>query len=147
MIERVITSLNTVASAILLDTPDNPLCLSITSLFPTISFTDTVGEWCVNYLEDGPNNAELVPLTPPERKAHFINFMRNKYGGLITNVINELIIRDADLFETAGVFVNMAMGIRKYKKSKKRNQHKKSKKRNQHKKSKKRNQHKKSKRR
>jgi hypothetical protein len=79
--------------------------------------------------------------------------MRNKYGGLITNVINELIIRDADLFETAGVFVNMAMGIRKYKKinqpkkSKKRNQHKKSKKRNQPKKSKKRNQHKKSKRR
>jgi hypothetical protein len=60
MIERVITSLNTVASAILLDTPDNPLCLSITSLFPTISFTDTVREWCVNYLEDGPNNAELV---------------------------------------------------------------------------------------
>jgi len=116
MLERVIITLNTLAGAILIESPENQLCRDIYSLFPNINYTETVQEWCEKYLEDGPNNDVLKALTPLERREHFINFMKQKYGRYITESIKQLINRDAVLFVEMGVFERMAMGVRHTKK-------------------------------
>ena len=69
-----------------------------------------VQEWSQKYLEDGESNSELTDLTPVQRKAHFINFVKGKYGQLITGGITDQINREAENYETAGVFERMSFG-------------------------------------
>ena len=60
--------------------------------------------------------------------------MKQKYGGYITEPINQLIARDASAFVEMGVFERMAMGIRKYRKQSKKKRKQSKKKRRQSKK-------------
>lgn len=127
MIERIITTLNEVASNFLLDFPDIKLYRDLRQLFPTIVFNDVVQEWAGKYLEGGDNESELTAMNPLQRKQHFIEYMKNKYGGLLTQAIDLQINAEANQYFSTGVFDRMAFGIRskKYRKN-----HKKTKKRN-----------------
>lgn len=119
LIERIVTTLNIVASNFLLDFPDNHLYREVQQLFPTIVFNDVVQEWAGRYLEGGEFENELTGLTVLQRKQHFIDYMRDKYGGLLTESIENQIMREADEYFAAGVFERMAFGLkrRKFKKS------------------------------
>ena len=115
LIERVITTLNTVASNFLLDFPDNHLYREVQQLFPTIVFNDVVQEWAGRYLEGGELENELTGLTVLQRKQHFIDYMIQKYGGLLTESIENQITNEANNYFEAGVFERMAFGLRRRK--------------------------------
>jgi len=110
MVERIVTSLKDAAEARLTAFPENQLYNDIFGLFPNINFVEAVQEWSQKYLEDGESEDELINLSPQQRKQHFINFMKQKYGRLITNSINEKINREAEEYERMGVFERRSLG-------------------------------------
>ena len=110
MVERIITSLNDVANQMLTEFPENQTYNDIKRLFPNIVFNEVVQEWAQKYLEDGEDEAELIDLTEAQRKQHFINFITEKYGALITASILDQINREAQNYETAGVFERRSFG-------------------------------------
>jgi len=120
MVERIITVLNEVSKQMLTEFPENPTYNDIKRLFPNIVFNEVVQEWAQKYLQDGENEEELASLTIGQRKRHFINFMRVKYGGLLTESILQQINNEATRYENEGIFERMSFGGRKNKKTRKR---------------------------
>jgi hypothetical protein len=110
MVERIVTSLNEVAKQLLTAFPENQTYNEIKGLFPNIDFRAAVQEWAQKYLEDGESEDELINLDPEQRKQHFIDFMKQKYGRLITNSIVDQINREAGKYEEAKVFENRYFG-------------------------------------
>jgi hypothetical protein len=110
MVERIVTSLNDVAKQLLTAFPENQTYNEIKGLFPNIDFRAAVQEWAQKYLEDGESEDELINLSPEQRKQHFIDFMKQKYGGLITNSINDQINKEAKEYERMGVFERRSFG-------------------------------------
>jgi len=110
MVERIITSLNEVAKQLLTAFPENQTYNEIKGLFPNIDFNAAVQEWAQKYLEDGESEDELINLSLQQRKQHFIDFMEQKYGGLISNSIVDQINREAQNYEEAGVFERRSFG-------------------------------------
>jgi uncharacterized protein YjbI with pentapeptide repeats len=110
MVERIVTSLKDAAEARLTAFPENQLYNDIFGLFPNINFVEAVQEWSQKYLEDGESEDELINLSPQQRKQHFIDFMKQKYGGLITNSINDQINKEAKEYERMGVFERRSFG-------------------------------------
>lgn len=119
MVERIITVLNEVSKQMLTEFPENQTYNNIKQLFPNIVFNELVQEWSQKYLQDGENEEELARLTVGQRKRHFINFMRAKYGGLITESILQQINNEATRYENEGIFERMSFGGRRNKKNKK----------------------------
>ena len=120
--ERMITTLNSVTIALMTEPQfkDNQTYKDIKNLFNNIDFNETVQEWARLYLEGGENEAELTPLTPAQRKEHFKNFMRRKYGTLLSQGIEQQINNEANEYETSGVFDRMSFGGKRTKKTKRR---------------------------
>jgi uncharacterized protein YjbI with pentapeptide repeats len=110
MVERIVTNLNEVANQLLTAFPENQTYNEIKGLFPNIDFRAAVQEWAQKYLEDGESEDELINLSPEQRKQHFIDFMKQKYGGLITNSINDQINKEAKEYERMGVFERRSFG-------------------------------------
>lgn len=97
MFERIFLVLNETAKILLTYYPDNAIYNDITRLFPNINFNDAVQEWSQTFLESDNLNAR-------EKKQHFIQFMKEKYGPLLTAGISRQIDREADAYEASGVF-------------------------------------------
>lgn len=118
--ERLITTLNSVAIALTTDPQfeNNQNYKDIKKLFKNIDFNETVQEWASMYLQDGEKEDDLKTLTVPEKKEHFINFMRHRYGSLLTQGIEKQIINEANEYETNQVFERMAFGRKGNRKTK-----------------------------
>lgn len=110
LIQRIVTTLNVVATNFLLDS-ENVVYREVQQLF--IVFNDIVQEWAEKYLEGGEHVNELIRLTELQKKQHFINYMRQKYGELLTESIEAQIQSEANNYFEVGVFERMAFGLRR----------------------------------
>ena len=116
MFERIVTILGTVAITLTKDesmNQENETYKTLKKLFREINFPELVQEWSSLYLEDGEKEQELKSLSIEERKAHFINFMKTKYGALITPIIRDKILEEAEQYQQMGVFERMSIGGRR----------------------------------
>jgi uncharacterized protein YjbI with pentapeptide repeats len=114
MFERIVTTLGEVAKTLTKDkNQENETYKTLKYLFPQINFVELVQEWAATYLEGGEKEEELRSLTEERKKAHFINFMETKYGGLLNETIRRKILEEAKKYQDIGVFERMAFGRRK----------------------------------
>ena len=114
--ERIVITLGAVAITLTKDesmNQENETYKTLKKLFREINFAELVQEWSATYLEDGEKEEELKSLSTDERKAHFINFMRTKYGILITPIITAKILEEAEQYQQMGVFERMSIGGRR----------------------------------
>jgi len=112
LFERIVTIVYEVAKNILRDFPQNKICQDIVTAFFSIDFNEAVQEWASKYLPDDPTKSELYALTVNERKEHFINFMREKYGPDALDI--EAKIQD-EAARYDYVFENLAFGFKRKK--------------------------------
>ncbi len=111
MVERILLIVDKTAEIMLLHVaPEIKTYIELRALFPNINFTEVVQEWATKYLEDGENADELKNLSIAGRKAHFINFMRQRYGNLLTLTIDYKINEEANTYLGSGVFERLAFG-------------------------------------
>ena len=122
MFERIITTLDQTVKLLMTEPKyeNNDIYKKIKSLFNKIDFNELVQEWSNTYLSDGSNPDEIKDLTEEARKAHFINFITTKYGNLITPEITQKIMKEANDYESSGVFQRLSFGGKRRKSSKKR---------------------------
>jgi len=117
--ERIITTIGAVAIVLTKDesmNQENETYKTLKILFREINLL--VQEWATTYLEDGEKEEELKSLSIEERKAHFINFMKTKYGALITPIITEKILEEANEYERTGLFERLYFGGKRKRKRK-----------------------------
>jgi hypothetical protein len=117
--ERVLTTVNSVAMALTTDPKykDDQNYNDIKKLFNKIDFNELVKAWAALYLEDGEKHDEFKVLTEPQKKEHFIEFMKKRYGMFITPGAEKQINDEANEYEKNHIFERMAFGGKKNKKT------------------------------
>ena len=130
MFERIITTLDQTVKLLITEPKyeNNDIYKKIKSLFNKIDFNELVQEWANAYLSDGTNPDEIKDLTEEARKDHFITFITAKYGNLITPEITQKIMKEANDYESSGVFKILSFGGKRRKTKKNKSKKHKSKK-------------------